>query len=223
MVAATLGFVAAALFALGGFDSLSESPSPAVVPGSAPSGLVQVTVSPADAQIFVFVGRGPASASGLAVGAAHEFVVLDDGLQPSRAVVPEGASWGMSEAAPLYELAVQALPLDAVSSAARGLGEPTSVPGAASDAAKGTVRVITNPLGAKVYRFVGQGPSAQISAASIHEGQEVLVYRSGHETRRAVVGPSDWQLVEGDTEHRAALTVELPVLAAPAGVEPPGD
>jgi hypothetical protein len=79
--------------------------------------------------------------------------------------------------------------------------------------------VITNPPGAKVYRFVGVGPAAQIPAASIHEGQEVLVYRPGHETRRAVIGPSDWEQAAGADSYGATMSVHLPALPSSTATE----
>ena len=190
LVVAGLGVGAYALHATGTLDALLQpaSPSPAVVVG----GSIDVTVAPADAQIFLFIGRGPAVAEGLSVDVGHEFIVFDEGLLPSRASVPTGATWTTAADGPLYELAVQARAAGAEvrPGDSADLGLPQTEPGASGAGATGTVRVITNPPGAKVYRFVGVGPTAQIPVSSIHEGQEVLVYRLGHETRRSVIGPS---------------------------------
>ena len=209
LLAAALGLGAYALVATGTLDALVRPAAPAAAP--APSGIIDVTATPADAQIFVFVGRGPALASGLTVDGAHEFIVFDRGLRPSRAVVPEGATWTTTERGSLYELAVQAhaaaAPTDAL-----GFGNPTTKPAAVEAGNSGTIRIITNPQGAKVYRFIGVGPTAQIPAASIHEGQEILVYHPEHETRRAVIGPSDWQAGEGQGTYSASLEVQLPAL-----------
>ena len=209
LLAAALGLGAYALFATGTLDALVRPAAPAAAP--APSGIIDVTVTPADAQIFLFVGRGPALASGLTVDGAHEFIVFDRGLRPSRAIVPEGATWTTTERGLLYELAVQAqaaaAPTDAL-----GFGNPTTKPTAVEAGDSGTIRIITNPQGAKVYRFIGVGPTAQIPAASIHEGQEILVYHPEHETRRAVIGPSDWQAGEGQGTYSANLEVQLPAL-----------
>ncbi len=209
LLAAALGLGAYALFATGTLDALVRPAAPAAAP--APSGIIDVTVTPADAQIFLFVGRGPALASGLTVDGAHEFIVFDRGLRPSRAIVPEGATWTTTERGLLYELAVQAqaaaAPTDAL-----GFGNPTTKPTAVEAGDSGTIRIITNPQGAKVYRFIGVGPTAQIPAASIHEGQEILVYHPEHETRRAVIGPSDWQAGEGQGTYSASLEVQLPAL-----------
>jgi len=216
LLAAALGLVAYALTATGSLDSLiaptAEAPAPVV------SGLIDVVVTPPDAQIFSFVGRGPAAVEGLAVGAAHEFIVFDQGLRPSRAMVPATATWASTEGGPLYELAVQAQPADS-SAASTDLGLPQTEPEDDAAGPSGTVRVITNPPAAKVYRFVGVGPSVRIPVASIHEGQELLVYSSGYETRRVVIGPSDWQRPPDSEEYRATLKVQLPALSVSSVAE----
>lgn len=218
LLAAALGLGGYALFASGVIDQLLQPSAPVAAP--APSGVIDVTVTPADAQIFVFVGRGPAVASGLGIGSAHEFIVFDRGLRPSRAIIAEGATWASTGGGSLYELAVQATAAR-TSADALDFGNPETTPAAGAVGDPGTVRIITNPLGAKVYRFVGVGPTAQIDAASIHEGQELLVYHPDHETRRAVIGPSDWQAGEGANAHVASLQVELPALPASAVAETP--
>ncbi len=209
LFAAVLGVGVYALVATGALDALLQPPPSAVA--AAPSGVIDVIVTPSDAQIFVFVGRGPAVAQDIPVAGAHEFIVFDRGLRPSRAIVPEGASWTATDNGPLYELAVQAqaaaAPTDALD-----LGSPQTEPASAVAGNSGTVRIITNPQGAKVYRFIGVGPTVKIPAASIHEGQEVLVYHPDHETRRAVIGPSDWQAGQGQSAYGASLEVQLPAL-----------
>ncbi|MGD8316516.1 MAG: hypothetical protein PVH21_07405 [Myxococcales bacterium] len=207
LFAAGLGLVIYAGLAAGAFDPWLRPEGVAPSPG--PSGVIDVRVSPSNAQIFVFVGRGPAIAEDMSVGSAHEFLVFDKGLQPARAFVPKDATWTRTENGPLYELAIQAEPADSPSSAL-DLGTARVVPTDATSG-PGKIRIVTNPPGAKVYRFVGRGPTVRIRVPSIHEGQEVLVYDSGYETRRAVIGPSDWQPVEGREGYRASLEVELPV------------
>ncbi len=209
LAAAVLGIGLYALISTGTLDALLRPAAPVATPVT--SGVIEVTVTPSDAQIFVFVGRGPATAPGLAIDSAHEFIVLDRGLRPSRGIVPRGASWTKTEDGLLYELAIQA---DAAADASDAVdfGSAETEPTNADIGETGTVRVITNPLAVKVYRYVGAGPSVQIPAASIHEGQEVLVYHPEHETRRAVIGPSDWQAREGQAVQSAILEVQLPAL-----------
>jgi hypothetical protein len=215
LLAAGLGLGAYALITTGTLDALLRPVAPPAAP--AQSGLIDVTVRPADAQIFVYVGRGPAVASDLLVGGVHEFIVFDRGLRPSRAVVPEGATWTSTDTGALYELAVQA-PSAVAPNEVFDLGAPQATPASAADGNLGAVRIITNPQGAKVYRFVGVGPTVQIPTASIHEGQEVVVYHPEYETRRSVIGPSDWRTAEGGGPHGASLEVELP--PRPASVVP---
>lgn len=216
IVVAAAGLALAGAFATGALDSVLPSAAPQTAPAS--SGLIDVSVSPADAQIFVFVGRGPAVSSGLSVDGGHEFIVFDEGLRPARATVPAGATWTTTEDGPLYELAVQTEPIgdgdDAID-----LGAPGDGAGAA-EGATGRVRVVTNPPAAKVYRFVGAGPDATIAVGSIHEGQEVLVYHPGHESRRAVVGPSDWTQDTEDGAYGAHLRISLPPAPGSGGSEP---
>lgn len=217
LFAAALGLGAYAAIATGQLDAWLE-PAPSVVEAP-PRGIIDLTVTPSDAQIFIYVGRGPATAARLPVDSAHEFVVFDRGLRPARASVPREASWDSGGSGPLYELAVQTRPVESPSDAS-DLGMPETEPSNTETTGDlGTVRVITNPRGAKVYRFVGLGPTARIRVLSIHEGQEVLVYRPGYETRRAVIGPSDWQQSE-DELHRASLAVQLPPVAESAVAEP---
>jgi hypothetical protein len=207
LLSAGLGLGIYAVLATGALDKWIRPADP--VPP--PSGVIDVTVSPPDAQIFAFVGRGPVVVQDMPVGSAHEFIVFDRGLRPSRAVVPEGASWTTIDGGPIYELAVQAQPAT-VPADALDLGRPQTQSGGLGAGQVGTIRVITNPPGAKVFRFVGLGPTARIEAASIHEGQEILVYHPDRETRRAVIGPSDWQASQGQSGHAARLEVDLPVL-----------
>ncbi|MGB5376125.1 MAG: hypothetical protein WBM75_13905 [Polyangiales bacterium] len=217
LVAAVVGLGLYALISSGALDALLQPPAVSVTPG-----VIDVTVTPIDAQVFVFVGRGPAIADGLAIDADHEFIVFDRGLRPSRSIVPRGASWANTEDGLLYELAIQA---DAVvdPSSELDFGDATTEPSSVETGEKARVRVITNPPGAKVYRYLGVGPSVRIHAASIHEGQEILVVHPEHETRRAVIGPSDWQAVEGQTVRSATLQIELPELPASAAPETPED
>lgn len=219
LFAAGVGLVIYAGVAAGVFDRWLQPVESA--PQAAPAGVIDATVSPADSQIFVYVGRGPAVASGLAVGDPHEFIVFDEGLRPNRAIVPSDAKWTTTASGPLYELAVQTQAA-ADPSVMLDLGSPETTPGDGGGT-QGTVRVITNPPGAKVYRFVGHGPTARIRVRSIHEGQEVLVYRPGHETRRAVIGPSDWEAVEGREERLANLQVQLPASPRSVVSEPTED
>jgi hypothetical protein len=220
LLVAALGLGLFGLFAAGVFETFLRTAVPP--PEPAPGGVIDASVTPPDAQIFVFIGRGPAIAHDLALGRAHEFVVFDQGLRPSRAVVPADAQWGATDDGPMYELAVQAPRAEAPDEAV-DLGVPESNPAESAAEKTGTIRVITNPPSAKVYRYVGTGPSVRIPVSSIHEGQEVLVYHPNHETRRAVIGPSDWKRGPEDGSYGAELTVRLPSIPASPVAEPVED
>ncbi|MBT8452067.1 MAG: hypothetical protein KJO40_08895 [Deltaproteobacteria bacterium] len=217
LAAAAVGLGLYALISTGTLDALVR-PAPGPVASFTP-GVIEITVTPSDAQIFVFVGRGPAIADGLEAEQAHEFVVFDHDLRPSRAIVPEGASWTTTDEGLLYELAVQAEPADNPTEEL-DFGEAQSKPSSVRATGSARVRVITNPPGAKVYRYVGLGPRLRILAGSIQEGHEILVFHPEHEIRRGVIGPSDWQMAKGETAQSAALDVELPALPTSAAPEP---
>ncbi len=204
----------------------ATSPAPSPTTPVARAGAIEVSVFPEDAQIFLFIGRGPAVDDGLAVSAPHEFVVFDTGLQPTRAVVPAGTSWPVDAQGPLYELAVQAPPTTPEPAAVLELGiaqtQPSADAGSAPDG-RGRVRVITNPPGAKVYRFIGIGPEATLDVSSVDEGYEVLVYHPDHSARRAVIGPSDWR-ADTATPGRQVASVEVALPPLPSAEVPePGD
>lgn len=202
--------VVGVLIADGGLRGVENS---AVAPAAPTVGTIALTVDPPDSQVFVFVGRGPAIARGLAPGAAHEFVVFDRGLDPSRTMVPANATWETTDDGLRYELAVQAQPLQ-TDDRGLDLGLPLSEPTKA-EAATGYVRVVTNPPGAKVYRFVGTGPSVAIPVSSIHEGHELLIFHPDRAPQRAVIGPSDWRPGSGAAaDHRAELEATLPPRAS---------
>ena len=170
-------------------------------------GNLVVRVTPPRAQVLLFVGRGPAISPPLPVGVAHEFIAIADGRSPTRAVVPKDAQWEETDDGPRYELAMQTgddemtfddlvlgetrLPRD------MGTPEPTL----------GTVRVVTNPPGAKVYQLVGFAPDVRIESLRTDEPHELLVWHEGYEPERALVAPSDFREVDG--EQVAEVTVDL--------------
>ncbi|MGB5809416.1 MAG: hypothetical protein WBG86_02725, partial [Polyangiales bacterium] len=210
-----------ALVTTGALDRFTTPPD-SVSSTASRGGTINVAIEPADAQLFVYVGRGPARAEGLAVGSPHEFVVLDEGLAPSRAAVPKGATWVHAEDAPLYELAVQAQPAPSKDTPL-ALGDPLPSAGEVDTTTIGTVRIITNPPGAKVYRFVGTGPALSLPVDSIDEGQELLVFHPQRGTRREVIGPSDWRTLEGKGAYEASLDVALPEAPSVEVADPADD
>lgn len=169
-------------------------------------GTLTVTVSPPRAQVLMYVGRGPALATDLPVGVAHEFVAIADGRAPTRAVVPPDATWESVDGRPRYELAMQtgAEPMEELALGAtmlpRDIGTPTG--------ALGDVRVITNPPGAKVYVVVGFAPDVTIENVRTDEAVELIAYIDGSPIERVVIGPSDWE-EDPDGSKRASASISL--------------
>lgn len=171
-------------------------------------GTLVVRAQPERAQVLLYVGRGPAVATDLPIGVAHEFVAIADGRGPSRAVLPADAEWEETEGGRRYELAMQASD-DPMEAAELDLG-PTRLPQdvGSPSGALGDVRVITNPPGAKVYVLVGFSPDVTVQNVRTDEAVELLVYHEGHPVERVLVGPSDWQSSEDGTK-RATVDVAL--------------
>ena len=168
-------------------------------------GTLTVQAIPADSQVLLYVGRGPAEAEELPQGVAHEFVAIADGRAPARAFIPADGEWAEGR----YELAMQAgtaemaeedLDLGETTLPRDALGAPTG--------ALGTARVITNPPGAKVYLLIGYSPTVVVENVSTDEAVELLIYHEGHPVAREVLSPSSWE-VTADGTKRAQVSVTL--------------
>ena len=171
-------------------------------------GNLAVEVEPAEAQVLLFVGRGPATAENLPLGVAHEFIAVADDRSPTRALVPPSATWESTPDGPRYELAMQTgdepmafeeLELGATRAVAGEMGAPTGE--------RGTVRVITNPPGARVYLLVGFSPTVQVRNVRTDEPVELLLWREGFRPKRAAVLASDWR--QDGEQPTAAVRVTL--------------
>lgn len=171
-----------------------EEPSePEVIVNRPEGGDLRVTAGE-DAQILLYLGRGPATAEYLPVGVAHELVVIADEGGVSRSVVPADAQWEQDGETPRYELAMQVqrgegegVVLGETELSPDAMGTPTG--------SLGTVRVVTNPPGAKVYLLIGFG-EAFVEDLPIADAHELLIQTTAAgEPERVVIGPSDW--VEG--------------------------
>ena len=173
-------------------------------------GTLTATVQPDDTQVLMYVGRGPAEAVEIPVGAATEFVAIADGKAPTRAVLPADAEWTGEGDERRYDLAMQ-VGEQGMAPEALDLGETRlrGVDLGAPSGAVGTVRVITNPPGAKVYLLVGFSPRVVVQNIPTDEVVELLAWREGYPAARAVVGPSDWtEGPDGAKTAEIALTLE---------------
>lgn len=177
-------------------------------------GTLELQVRPERAQVLMYVGDGPATAEELPLGMALEFVAIADGRTPTRAVLPADASWEETESGPRYELAMQTgeAPMAAEDLALgetrlpRDVGAPTGE--------LGTVRVITNPPGARVYVLVGFAPAVTVENVRTDAPIELLVFLEGHPVARETIAPADWE-ENADGSKRAAREITL------EGAEPP--
>ncbi|MCB9596290.1 MAG: hypothetical protein H6719_26445 [Sandaracinaceae bacterium] len=156
-------------------------------------GTLTVRANPPQSQVLMFVGRGPAEATELPLGVAHELIAIADGRAPTRAFIPADATWETVGDGRRYELALQAGTAE-MAEADLDLG-PTTLPRDALGAPSGvlgTVRVITNPPNAKVYLLIGFSPEVVVENIRTDDVVELLVYHEGHPVQSAMVRPSDW-------------------------------
>jgi hypothetical protein len=173
-------------------------------------GSLSVRSTPDRAQALLYVGRGPAIARDLPMGMAYELVAIADGRQPTRAVVPADAQWESTPEGMRYELAMQTGPAlrEGADPEALALGDtqlPRDALGAPSPSL-GSIRVVTNPPGAKVYLLVGFTPDVHVENVRTDEAIEILVYHEGHALERRAVLPSDWVIAE---DGRRSVDLEL--------------
>jgi hypothetical protein len=176
-------------------------------------GTLQVSSDPGRAQVFLFIGNGPATATDLPMGVAQEFVAMAEGYAPTRALVPEDAQWEeTSGSEPRYELAMQATKLVSAEKTLelgptllpREVGTPTG--------RLGSVRVITTPKSAKVYQLIGFTPDVRVENLPVDAGYEVLVYLPGYGLQTRRVEPGDFR----DQEGQRVAELSVPLTAARA-------
>jgi hypothetical protein len=157
-------------------------------PGAAPpsaaaqpvSGELVVTSMPPRAQVFLFVGKGPALATDLPIGIAQEFVAITEGRAPTRAVIAPDATWEPGQGQPRYELAMQ-LGASLSPGSEPELGETQLPPRIGSPTGTlGTARVITAPPGARVYQLIGFTPGVRVAGLALDRDYELLISLPGH-------------------------------------------
>jgi hypothetical protein len=136
---------------------------------------VVVSEVPQNGEVLVRSGVAPVDVERVPAGARLEFVAMNDGFVPRRAVVPQGAAWESAAGKPRFELAIQlersrakGAALDAWPAAEPG----TTVGGTGTP---GTVHVVTTPRGAEVWMVAGAGPETTISALPCGTSLELLV------------------------------------------------
>ena len=172
-------------------------------------GDLRVSSQPAQAQVLLLIGKGPALATDIPLGVAQEFVALSPGYAPARALLPSDAQWDELDGQPRYELAMQAKPVSETRRSETALGAtmlPHSV--GTPQGRLGSVRVVTTPRGAKVYQLIGFTPDVRVENLPLDRSYEVLIYFEGRPLVTRQIEPADFRDQAG--KRVAALELELP-------------
>ncbi|MEM6960973.1 MAG: hypothetical protein AAF550_04425 [Myxococcota bacterium] len=185
-----------------------SDPEPETEQPTSAGGVLRVEVQPEGAQVLLLVGKGPAVADSLPIGVAHEFVAIAEGKVPTRALVPRDAVYEPREGAlPMVELAMQAgeaemrfLELDlGETRLTQDMGTPTG--------GLGRVRVVTNPIGAKVYQLVGFAPQVSVRDIPTDTSHELVIWSEGYRAQKISIDAPDWSVVSGTRQ--AVIEVHL--------------
>ncbi|HKP60269.1 MAG TPA: hypothetical protein VJV78_26270, partial [Polyangiales bacterium] len=197
-----------------GLAPVNEAPLPdpaAMAAATKPAreaGELVISSNPGRAQVFLFVGNGPATATDLPIGVTQEFLALSEGYAPTRALVPADAQWEeVSGQEPRYELAMQATKSEralepGASLLTRDVGTPSG--------RLGSVRVITTPKGAKVYQLIGFTPDVRVENLPLETGYELLIYLPGYGLQTRRVEPADFKPQDG----KRVAEIDVPLTAA---------
>jgi hypothetical protein len=140
-------------------------------PGPPDRGALWVTSQPPGAAVWISLGPAPAVSGPLDRGREQQVRVEQFGYRPRDVAIPAGGA--ARDSAPA-EIAVE-LELARDSDAAPV--EPAALPGAAAPAARGQIRVLSQPPAARVWLLVGVTP-ARIDHVSTAVRHELRVARS---------------------------------------------
>ncbi|MET0341755.1 MAG: hypothetical protein ABW252_12190 [Polyangiales bacterium] len=168
-------------------------------------GELVVRVTEPNAQVLELVGEAPLEVPDLAVGRAHEFVATAAGHRPARVLVPATADWEPAPEGARYEVALQLEPASNELEA-RAFGPSRFTEGGSAASTTGTVRVVTTPRGARVYRLLGFSPELHLPSVAIRQ-HELLVYRDGFVPVTHAVKSEDF--VTRDGKRVAEVDVKL--------------
>lgn len=196
------------------------APPPPVAPAApaAPAAVrtgsvVLTTTGGVSAQFLRFVGRTPLRIEDVRRGGFSELVVVDDGAPAVRLRIAPTSDWDDSVTPPLLELGFTRIDTTTspVSFADLDLGAPAIDDSAPSveAAARGAVRIVSTPRGAKVYRMLGTTDRLALEGVDPSEPLEFLVQAEGSFVEKVVIGPSDWQIAVEGAAPEARLQVVL--------------
>jgi serine/threonine protein kinase len=167
------------------------------------SGRILIESEPAEAAVWMLLGRTPLQTEPLSAAMVHELRLELDGYQPQDVRV-SGAHWqGDKEVHAevtarlrpgTLERPLPAYPPEPPAEAMEGLHE-----------GQGPVRIVSEPPGAQVWLLVGITPGVEVMATAGAE-YELEVVKDGHVPGIVVVRADDWKKGEGQT---VAHSVEL--------------
>ncbi|MEM9073844.1 MAG: serine/threonine-protein kinase [Myxococcota bacterium] len=161
-------------------------------------GELRLHVAPEGARVLLFVGRAPIDVENVAQGQRHYIMAAQDNGANRWGQVPAEGEWTDGQ----YELAI-AFPEEGEDEDDGTVADMEPSPSASGD---GRIRVVTQPPGAKVYRFAGIAPEITIGGVDPETMIEVLVTLEGYESHRALVTSSEWT---GEERPTAELRIEL--------------
>lgn len=166
-------------------DAPEPEPEPEPIPEPDPTGSVVLRVATEGAEVFRFVGRAPVSIEDLAVRETHQVLAAVEERPFLRHEVRSTDGWNAEDPARL-ELALS-VPEEEVDASEREPAEPSD------DSRRGTLRIVTDPVGAKIFHLVGTAPEVTFDDLPMDEPFEALIVAPGHEPHREIVTASQWQ------------------------------
>jgi len=186
----------------------ATKPTPSVpeqAPTAATVGQIKLTIAPPQAQALLFVGKAPVEVPQVAVGTMHEFVATLPAHHAARVFIAPDVAWQTDSGSPRYEVALQLEPgVDASLGESKLLGKKVV---SSVGSGYGTVRAVTTPPGALIYRLVGFGPEVQLDDVSLGRPYEILIAHQGFSTRTLLVTQEDFK--QGNGKHLAHFSIQL--------------
>jgi hypothetical protein len=165
-----------------------------------------VDVGPGDVEVFRYVGDGPVELPRVPVGVRQEFVALAEGGY-ARAALQADAPWAEGPGGKRYELALQADGRPQPGEGALGVARAATAEDQPTDV-HGVVRVVTAPMGARVYHRLGVGARVELRGVDIARPIELLAYRTGYAVKRISIAPADFSDEGGGRVARLELLLD---------------
>lgn len=206
----------------------------------ADAGALTVTSTPAQAGVWLRIGRTPVTTMRLQANSTHELAFVLDGYQLGEAQVV-AASWsGPPTQAAKVEVLLQPI-VDAGKPGGKGRGssggggkgsaaptpptalplQPTAVHAASSATGAGPIALSTTPRGAEAYLYVGLTGSMRFNQLIAGRDYEIIVVKDGYRPVPLTITADDWRAgSDRDTpidRAKKKSVIELSVTLEPVG------